>query len=336
MSTSVQPVPFIDSELALDRWLIASPEERAIGYWRSTPDKVSDSGREYPWPGDHIDPNMPVEERERVAAILEACPVLDGSLGEAFDRLDHSRTCGSTDMGFEGHYRWPEGLSYYVRRYGLILPAEFIDDVERLLVEWKALQPASNEENCSETVPVPVVAPEIVAVLGLGSLCKYPTEKRIGFWRGAAAGGDSIYHSMAKTAHAYASGIVTADWCINGIPACDHYAKDLPDLLAKAAAYDALPWPGDHLDPTMCQAERERVATLLDAAPIVAQYMGSSDDRLEAPKRRRLLNGSGDRCAGGWLWPEGLSHYVRTYGLVLPAEMLTDLEVALGCVSSAL
>jgi len=73
----------------------------------------------------------------------------------------------------------------------------------------------------------------------------------------------------------------------------------------------------------MPQDERERVAALLDAAPIVASYRGCSNDRLNPENYK--ANGSGERALAGWIWPTGLSHYVRAYGLVLPTEMITDL-----------
>ena len=93
---------------------------------------------------------------------------------------------------------------------------------------------------------------------------------------------------------------------------------------AKAQAHASLPWPGDHLNLCMSSAEREAIASLLDSAPIVASYRGYSNDRLNL--EARTPNGTGERAAAGWIWPEGLSHYVRTYGLVLPPEMISDLR----------
>ena len=90
-----------------------------------------------------------------------------------------------------------------------------------------------------------------------------------------------------------------------------------------ALAQASLPWPGEHVDPTMPQAERERVAALLDSAPDVGGYCGSSWDRLDPA---RSSNGSRERSAGGRIWPSGLSTYVRKYGLVIDPKALTAIE----------
>lgn len=172
-------------------------------------------------------------------------------------------------------------------------------------------------------IPVQPIDPAIVTTLHLGG--RLPGQ-RIGYWRSQEHGGGSPYHVMLDRARRVVSGELPSNYFINGVPARECKQREIPDLEAKAAAYDALPWPGDHCDPNMSRVERERVATLLDAAPIVASYCGSSSDRL-APDVKSL-NGSGERSVAGWIWPTGLSHYVRAYGLVLCDEFVQALMAA--------
>lgn len=80
-----------------------------------------------------------------------------------------------------------------------------------------------------------------------------------------------------------------------------------------------LPWPGDHCDPDMPAAERERIAAALDDGEVISRWMGCSFDRLD-----NSIGMLGSRCLGraGYRWPDGLSHYVRRYGLRLDPAFL--------------
>lgn len=94
--------------------------------------------------------------------------------------------------------------------------------------------------------------------------------------------------------------------------------RDTPEARTWTGGVADLPWPGDHCDKTMHMQDRERIAAALDAVPVVAQYRGCALDRLNP----LVVVGSGDQAIAGWRFPEGLSHYVSAYGLVLPTEFL--------------
>lgn len=68
----------------------------------------------------------------------------------------------------------------------------------------------------------------------------------------------------------------------------------------------------------MSDEERERVAALLDSHPPTETYRGSAPDRLNPSQ----WVGNGEVRINGYVYPTGLSHYVREYGLVLPQEFL--------------
>lgn len=188
--------------------------------------------------------------------------------------------------------------------------------------------------------PCPPVREDIVELLRLrpvrnGRRDQPVAGRLVGFWRSREdwrdpeAGGG--YWRAERDAREAASGdaksvryLSESDLAPFGGSREAYFEDEADRMGAKAKAHSELPWPGDHVDPSMPQEERERVAALLDSAPLVASYRGCSNDRL-APESR-LMNGSGERADAGWIWPTGLSHYVRTYGLVLPPEMIAALE----------
>ena len=115
------------------------------------------------------------------------------------------------------------------------------------------------------------------------------------------------------------------------------------------------PAPFDFVDDDWDREERELVATYLDAAPATPwTYLGYSWCRicLPEPQRdaRRLedreeieivvngtvlkgykslpgeQNGSGERSDGTYLWPEGLSHYVREHSVRLPQSVVQHIR----------
>lgn len=162
------------------------------------------------------------------------------------------------------------------------------------------------------STPVRPIDPEVAERLNLGK----PGYRCIGFWR----------HDPSTDPAKTAAGI-QAKTCREAVARSDrNYTTQEADEYETRAEYEArLPWPGDHVDPNMSVAERERVARLLDAAPVLVSYRGSSWDRLD-PARPR--NGSCERHRAGYVWPSGLSHYVRAYGLVLDADFIAAIEAA--------
>lgn len=70
------------------------------------------------------------------------------------------------------------------------------------------------------------------------------------------------------------------------------------------------------LSSKMCELH-ERVAAYLDSGDIVNQYRGFSACRIDGHG-----NGTHERCDDKYIWPAGLSHYVRDHHIVLPQEFI--------------
>lgn len=77
-------------------------------------------------------------------------------------------------------------------------------------------------------------------------------------------------------------------------------------------------YPDVMLLPRSYMPDSEAIAEYLDSAPIARSFRGYSGCRLCG-----CQNGSRERSDGTYIWPEGLSHYVRSHGLVLP-DFLAD------------
>lgn len=103
---------------------IREEQRRLVGYWR----ELEDSNEPLPWPGDHCDSGMSSKEREEIAQRLDAAPVLARSRGLSHDRLGRGIVRGSACLGND-QFRWPQGLSHYVRTYGLRLPPELLESL---------------------------------------------------------------------------------------------------------------------------------------------------------------------------------------------------------------
>ncbi len=67
---------------------------------------------------------------------------------------------------------------------------------------------------------------------------------------------------------------------------------------------------------------REVVADYLDSGTVVAAYRGLSWCRFRCGDRCHSM-GSCELSDGQWIWPEGLSHYVRDHNIRLPEEFIT-------------
>ena len=115
------------------------------------------------------------------------------------------------------------------------------------------------------------------------------------------------------------------------------------------------PDPFDFVDDDWDSEERQLVATYLDAATATPwTYMGHSWCRICLPEEERVArqledreeieivvdgttikgyktlpgeqNGSGERSDGTYLWPEGLSHYVREHSVRLPQAIVQHIR----------
>lgn len=180
---------------------------------------------------------------------------------------------------------------------------------------------------------VPFVTPEVAETLNLYPSKDLPRPQLIGYWRESPSTllADTWHGRRAAEYRATHEKLVATDSTggynvsgtfdgedktLNGRDYAEYQARYHARLAVDAAQ---LPWPGHYIDPAMLTEDRERVAAALDAAPIVVRYCGYSWDRLSDD---RTPNGSGERGVAGYVWPEGLSTYVRKYGLRLPDEFL--------------
>jgi hypothetical protein len=79
-------------------------------------------------------------------------------------------------------------------------------------------------------------------------------------------------------------------------------------------SYENLPWPGDFIDPNWPKDVRDRVADNLDSPDLDRCWLGYSGCRICGYDR----NGTRYFIKNGYLYPEGLSHYVREHNVRLP------------------
>ncbi len=83
---------------------------------------------------------------------------------------------------------------------------------------------------------------------------------------------------------------------------------------------DALPSPQE-LVGDMPASLREQLASYLTAGHRFRQFRGYSWCRFDCGIQYSQM-GSWDLTDGTWVWPEGLPHYVREHGIVLPSEFV--------------
>ena len=81
------------------------------------------------------------------------------------------------------------------------------------------------------------------------------------------------------------------------------------------------PNPRDFVDPDWDEEARLDLALYLENGLIARAYMGYSECRLCG-----VQNGNLELTDGGYVWPEGLSHYVRQHSVRLPAAFTEHVE----------
>jgi hypothetical protein len=89
-----------------------------IGLWRS------DTAPDLPDPHAWIDEGWDEGERAALETYLSC-----GTVARAFVGFSPCRICGERNGNLEysdGRYLWPEGLSHYVEKHSVRLPAEFV------------------------------------------------------------------------------------------------------------------------------------------------------------------------------------------------------------------
>ena len=127
---SITPAPAISDDAV--RALYYQPGDRKlIGYWSDGPSdaRLKEFGATLTHPRDHADPTWPLEERSEIADALDACPVLSRCRGAAHNRMGaEPKRLGSADRGFPG-WKFPEGLSYYVRVHAVRLDPGFVSEL---------------------------------------------------------------------------------------------------------------------------------------------------------------------------------------------------------------
>lgn len=107
---------------------------KLIGYWARLPhwsrghDLIS--GNQPPWPDVRraVQVGWRPAERERLVAYLRSGYRLNGALGYSACRFEcrHKFSLLGNGEYTDGEWVWPEGLSHYVYRHGVMLPDEFI------------------------------------------------------------------------------------------------------------------------------------------------------------------------------------------------------------------
>jgi hypothetical protein len=85
----------------------------------------------------------------------------------------------------------------------------------------------------------------------------------------------------------------------------------------RSEASDGLPDPADWIDVTMSDEERWAVADYLDGGFVTSSECGWSNCRICG-----RMNGHREVSDGSYVWPQGLSHYVRDHWVRLPSEVV--------------
>jgi len=91
--------------------------------------------------------------------------------------------------------------------------------------------------------------------------------------------------------------------------------KDTKSFLDLSGMLQNLQDPRELVDHDWMKEKRERIAQYLDVAEHVNAWMGSSYCRFGCTG---VDMGAADLSDGTYLWPEGLSHYVRVHHVRLP------------------
>lgn len=77
------------------------------------------------------------------------------------------------------------------------------------------------------------------------------------------------------------------------------------------------PWPQHYVDELQKETMISMIANYLDSGKFVEGYFGWSTCRICGCK-----NGSTELSDGVYVWPQGLSHYVREHKVRLPDEFI--------------
>ena len=86
-----------------------------------------------------------------------------------------------------------------------------------------------------------------------------------------------------------------------------------------------LPHPRDFVGSGYDRGTRERICRYLDSGRVFESYLGYSHCRFQCGVICSEM-GDSDLSDGQWVWPEGLSHYVRAHDVALPDEFIATME----------
>lgn len=137
-------LPLLPADIAsrLIESIAREPALRAVGYWNSPADRVSD-GHRFPDPALLVCTDWCAPERKQIVAYLRAGQTYAQWRGLSYCRF----RCGVSDcdMGSrcltDGLWVWPEGLPHYVECHGVRLPDEFVEAM--LANGWRVPQVAA-------------------------------------------------------------------------------------------------------------------------------------------------------------------------------------------------
>ena len=98
----------------------------------------------------------------------------------------------------------------------------------------------------------------------------------------------------------------------------------------KSDQHPEYPDPTDWIDPEYSERDRELFALSLDSGMLARQFLGLSTCRICG-----AANGSAELSDGRFLWPSGLSHYVREHSVRLPPKIEAAIVASFDAIEGA-
>lgn len=73
--------------------------------------------------------NKPMKDKDKIIDYMKKCDVIAVAPGTLIDVIDNSTRISKVALMTDGKYEWRSDLIYYVEKYDMELPAEFIQHV---------------------------------------------------------------------------------------------------------------------------------------------------------------------------------------------------------------
>jgi hypothetical protein len=70
-------------------------------------------------------------EAEMIARYLESSPIWVASPGIVHSHIDPAEIAGTLSIRTDGHWAWQDTMAYYVRKFRVSPPAEFVSEVQQ-------------------------------------------------------------------------------------------------------------------------------------------------------------------------------------------------------------